>query len=280
MKTLIYKYLSFFDLYIKNELNIYFQTEKIQNKINQFDYNIKIYAKCHYIKSHNLILSLFLLARGVDNYKLPDEAKIIFRSLFEHLLNYMYIFSKDNDDEKNELIEDYNLFFDVQQFKFIYHIAKQPLYENDSKIKKMIYSNAQKVCKDNNLEELFENHYNKKYKKNRNSWHGYTIQDLIMKISKKYGDEFLLLGKYYSSGNLYTHCNIMDYMNEEGIIVGNTSLIEVLDVLENGLSFYISYIDWFYRCIGIEIFKEKFPKILEEYYSLRDDYEKIKKTIS
>lgn len=280
-KILLDSYFNFFDTHIK-DLTKFFQTNEIQNKINQLDSLIKIYMKSHYVKSHNLILSLFLLARGINEYKLPDEAKIIFRSLFEHILNFMYIFSKDNDDEKIKLIQEYNNFFKIQPFKFAYNMSKITITKETSEIKKMMCSNAQKICMDNNLEELFRNFYKKckKYKKNKNTWHGNTIQNLIIKISEKYGDEFLLFEKYYSAGNLYTHCNVMNYINEKGIIEGNASLINVLDTLDKGLSFYISYIDWFYRCIGIKIFEDIFPKVLENHNLIEDNYEKLKQSKS
>ena len=73
----------------------------------------------------------------------------------------MDIFSKDNDDEKIKLIQEYNNFFKIQPFKFAYNMSKITITKETSEIKKMMCSNAQKICVDNNLEELFRNFYKK-----------------------------------------------------------------------------------------------------------------------
>lgn len=275
----INNYIKLFNDGIKDTLFSYFQSKEIQHLINQKPDEIKIYLKKHYIKTFNLSLSTLLLSVGVSFYILPDEAKIIFRSLFEHVINFLYIFSFDTEEESIQLIRRFNDYRVIADFKPIEQFLKnwQDSNINENERTQIMYELYNKIYKEKNVESL-KNDYQQKYNcKSFNSWHGLQMPQIINKLIRLYGDELHLFYKYYSDTNLFVHCNVMSYMNEHGVFVGNTRKNESLYILNRTMLFTLSYYEMFYKILNIDIKKEQ-KQIYEEFQQLEKKYFEIMKT--
>lgn len=133
-----------FEKYINEVTPIlnFFQLENIQSIINQKPNLIKHHLKRHFIKMFDLYIASTRLVTTNDNYNLPNEAKIIIRSMFEHLINFYYIYiDTDKTEIRTQRFFDYSS--DISPFGLIYDLydrleKKTTMSEVEEKIYELV----------------------------------------------------------------------------------------------------------------------------------------------
>lgn len=278
-----HEYIILFNEEMNNSLFNYFKSEEINDKINKKDHGQKIYLKMHFIKTFNLLFSILTLCSGGKNRILPDEAKIVFRSLFEHIMNFLYIFTRDTNEETNKLIKRFDDFTNIALNRYFidYKSDWNNGYIDKNEKQKLIHKQVEETYKNLKLGELVSNYKEKYETRSINEWHGLKMHELMRAIGMKTNliDELRFYKKYYVDANCYVHCNVMDYMNDDGVIVGNNRLEESLEITHKCLFLVLGYVEIFYELIDINI-KEKYPKIYEKFDTISDNYHKIMRGIN
>ncbi len=271
----INQYCSFFNKHITVLFQNYLSKE-VYELISKRGNIQDTFLKLHYIKTFNLLISIFRLCSPAIGKTLPDEAKIISRSLFEHISNFLYIYSHDTADEINKLIirfGDYGTY--IAQHRYAIDYMKEiNLYQSieDDGIK-LLTQKVTDYYDKYNIKENIEEYKNKHKTKNLTSWHGLKIGDFYKFIYENLngGETFIFYKKFYTDSNAYIHCNLIDYINEEGIIVGNTHKEDTLQVVHYTILITLGYIELFYRLIDIDIQKVH-PKIFNDFKTLCTNY--------
>lgn len=278
-KICIKEHIDFFNNYLAKELFDYFHTSEVQDSINlrKNKYMCK-YIKQHFLKTYNLLVAVVILAYGNSHKTLLDEGKIIFRSLFENILNFMYIFSFEEIEMQEKLIEQFYDYAEISinQYhkKFLDAFKKNP---NPSKEERLIYSKLIENGSEDKIKSLFEN-FNKKYKsQNKNTWSGISTNKMLEEIcSKKPKWGLAFYKKYYDDANPYVHCNILEYFDENGYIVENKSEQNKLELIHKSIFMFFGYADALFRML-ISNFKDIFSKIYDEYEIIDDNYHKTQR---
>lgn len=270
------EYVEFFNNYIVKVIYKYFESEEVQKKISSYDSNRKRkYLVQHFIKTYNLLIAIILLAYGNNVMKLPDEAKIIFRSLFENILNFMYISSQDSEEKQIKLIEQFYDYAEVANDKYQKNLFK----ESDEKIKntkehKLIMNILNKLnIRDKLLNK--EKKYKDKYTNKMSHWSGKSTKELIDYIRKNKSEFGLeLYQKYYYDTNIYVHCNILEYIDLDGNIIQNTDNADILDLIHKSVFMFLGYADAYFILIEKNL-KEICPNVYEKYESIDEKYQEF-----
>lgn len=268
--------------------NAEFEKEEQQNIINNYSDNIQWYSRSSYLKMFNLFRSVIKLA----DY--PNEAKIIIRTMFEHLINFYYVFENTSEiDKKIERFYDYQ--YDITPSYFLYETYKRledkkaknnqnlDEYEDDLLIKSKNEVNQHNVeDKRTNFIKKYESEFNDKSWKEKNNklqnWTGKTFNSLFMDImqekDKKEEDKIFanykhLLYKIYNYLCLYVHCGDLIFIDNTKNEISDRETIESLYLANYIFSFFINN---FYPKLGQEshntptkIYIEKFIEISELY---------------
>lgn len=270
------KYCHFINKNIHNRLFKDYLSDEIMTLINKRGEPQDIFMKVHFLKTYHLLLSIFRLCSPVLGITFPDEATILLRSLFEHISNFMYIYSHGTNEEVDNLI---NRFFDyginIAQHKYAYDFSKDledfsSLQSNE--IKRLTNEVNDYLKKYKVLENIAE--YKNKYNtKHTNTWHGLNTKEFFKCIyNQRYvGESFIFYKKFYTDANAYVHCNIMDYIDENGVIVGNVHKEDTVKVAHNSVFMSLGYMEVFFNLIDINI-SEKYTKIFDDFKILCTNY--------
>lgn len=250
-----------------------FQGESVKTQINKKGEEEQYFLRVHFIKTFNLHLAITALF-GLENYPLPDEAKIILRSLFEHISNFFYIYLHD-EDEKKTLI---NRFFAYQNLVSRFSFFNQQLRdlqnpENDTQ--KELLAELQELDRNINFSKK-EKEFKEKYvgrNEKAGTWHGKDTRTFFGFLYEKkeafLGDNFRRMQKTYVDCNSYVHCNIMDYYDELcRAFVGNFNIKDCIITLREANLLLVGYIEIFFKIIDIDMTNP----ILKKYF---DSFEEI-----
>ena len=252
-----------------------FQKKSFQENINKKPNEIKFFLKESFIKSYNLSLGIIHLSAGAGKYILPDEAKVLLRCLFEHISNYIYIFISNDEKKVIGLIKRFNDYSDVMRFKHLYDYKlnwdKNKI--NKDEITTEIYNKVKLLIEQYDIINKIDNYKTKYNTSNLNSWHGETSGFFYNKIHKDtpFGSEFLFFKMDYTIMNAFVHCTQMQYLNNEGVFVGNLRLEESLELVSKTLFYLFAYFELFWNEINLN-FKDTYNDIFQEFISLRERY--------
>ncbi len=276
-KVVIEKHIIFFNKFVSGTLFNLFRDDSVQNSINNRQGTHKRkYLKQHYLKTYNLLLAIIVLS-GANPYKnLIDEGKIIFRTLFENIINFLYIFSFDTSEERQKLIRQFYDYLEIA----IYRYPKKIFQKDDKKssktneFKKVLNMLMRLNIKDSIY--IKENEYKIKYKvKNLNTWSGKTMADILNELNNKYPEMgFEFYQKYYYDTNPYVHCNILEYMNEDGVIVENSSNEDKLDLIHKSIFLFLGYSEAYFNLLGKETRKE-YPELYRYFDDIEEQYHSL-----
>lgn len=277
-EQILNEYIQFFNIYISDTIYKYFESDDIQQKIHSYDDNIKKkYLRQHFIKTYNLLIAIFILAYGNNVRQLPDEAKIVFRSLFENILNFIYIFSHNEAKEQIKLIKQFYNYTELAYSNYQRHLLK----ENDKDIintkeHKIVMSLLQKLnIKDKLLNK--EKEYKKNFSSSTGHWCGKTTKQLIDYIRKNKPEwGFDLYQKYYYDTNIFVHCNVLEYMDKDGNIVENRDELDILDLIHKSIFMFFGYAEGYFNMLGKSL-KEHCPKAYEIYEPINEKYHELYK---
>lgn len=275
----INNHIDFFKKYIADELFNYFQGSEVQNAINSIPNNYMCkYFKQHYFKTYNLLLAIIILACGNPHKILVDEGKIIFRSLFENILNFVYIFSFDNIEMREKLVRQFYDFVEISLNQ--YNKKFLDMMKNKSKPseeEKLILSKLKETGAESKIENLYE-YFKQKYQpSNKNSWSGISINKMLEEISTKKPDwGFSFYKKYYDDANPYVHCNILEYFDENGVIIENNSIQDKLELIHKSIFMFFGYAETLFKML-IPDFREKFSHIYSEYEEIDNNYHRCQR---
>lgn len=234
------------------------------------------FMKVHFLKTYHLLLSIFRLCSPVLGMPFPDEANILLRSLFEHIANFLYIYSQDSHKKINNLIHrffDYGINVAQHKYAIDYYNDMQEYSNIDDKGIKILNNEVQEYLKKHKVIDSLGKYKQLYQTKNTNTWHGLNTRDFFKQIYNNLpcGKTFIFYKKFYTDANAYVHCNLMDYVNEEGIIVGNVHKEDALKVAHHSVLMTLGYMEGFFNLIGVNI-REKYTKIFEDFDILCTNY--------
>ena len=279
----LHEYFILFNEEIRDKIFRYFRNEEINSEINKKEHLQKIYLKMHFIKTFNLLYSTLNLCAGDKYHIFPDEAKIIFRSLFEHIMNFMYIFSRNTDEEINNLIKRFYDYTNISLNRYFidYKSDWDKSFIPRNEVQTEIYKQVEKTYINLKLNKLVNDFKSKYNTKSINEWHGLKMYELMREIGNNTNllDELRFYRKYYADSNCYVHCNVMNYMSDEGVIVGNNRFEESLEITHKCILLTLGYMEMFYKLIDINI-KDKYLTSYEKFENISDNYHKIMEDIN
>ena len=269
-------YCHFFNEYIHGILFKNYLSDEISILISKRDITQDTFLKVHFLKTNHLLFSIFRLCSPVLGITFPDEATILLRSLFEHISNFLYIYSHDTKEEIDNLI---NRFFDyginIAQHKYVYDYNKDLedfslLQSNEIKI---LTNEVNEYLKKYKVLENIDEYKNKYNTKHINTWHGLNTKEFFKCIYNQLysGECFIFYRKFHTDANAYVHCNIMDYIDANGVIVGNAHKNNTLTVVHHSVLITLGYIEAFFQLIGINL-QEKYTKIFDDFDILCTNY--------
>ena len=278
-KICIKEHIDFFNNYLAKELFDYFHTSEVQDSINsrKNKYMCK-YIKQHFLKTYNLLVAVIILAYGNPHKILLDESKIVFRSLFENILNFIYIFSFDDIEKQDSLIEK---FYDFAEISINQYSKKFLNSTKDSsklsKEEKLIYSKLQKDGAKDKIKILTENFYKKYNPRNKNTWSGKSITELFEELSSEKPDwGMAFYKKYYDDTNPYVHCNILEYFDEDGFVIENKNEQDLLELIHKSIFLFFGYTEALFQML-IQDFRNKFSYVYDQYEKIDSNYHTIQK---
>ena len=275
----INKYCHFFNQNIYKLLFKEYSSEGIMTLINDKGEPQSTFMIVHFLKTYNLLISIFRLCSPALGMTFPDEANILHRSLFEHIANFLYIYSQDSHEKIDNLI---HRFFDygtnVTQHKYVidYYKNIQEYRGIDDEGIKILTNEVQEYLEKYKVIGCLEKYKQLYHTKNTNTWHGLNTREFYKQIYNNLpcGKTFIFYKKFYTDANAYVHCNLMDYVNEEGIIVGNIHKEDTLKVTHHSVFMTLGYMEGFFNLIGINI-REKYAKLFDDFDILCTNYYKF-----
>lgn len=275
----IKEHVDFFNSHINKVLFAKFLGNEMQNLIDDFERPTSTYLKQHTMKTFNLLTSIIVLATANEYKPFVDEGKIIFRSLFENIINFFYIFSK----EKLERINLINRFYDYIPIAYN-HYARNIINENnpritEQKIYKIVSNKLNNTKGKDIISEKIKDFCNRYNTKNVINWSGIPTKAMLDEIiSQNVEDTLIFYEKYFYECHPFVHCNILAYRNEDDVIIENRSIYSRLELIHESIFITYGYLEALYSLFDIKIneiynneYKLLTDVIFNEYHEIMKD---------
>lgn len=258
----------------------YFAEQEFQAIINrECNAYEKIYVKSHIIKTINIYASILLLNENKIGARFIDESKILLRSLYEHVLNLIYIWLTANESEREKKI---NQFYDYAKNVLPYLYYTEQLNELEqvqirNEIQEELFQEICEIKEETNFDKRIKEHKEKYNLQKLSTWHGLgqcKFYEFIID-NWAFGDNSRkTFKKVIKESNPYVHCNIILYIDETGAITENINPKNCFDVIFLATILFIGYIEIIIHILSI---KKEENKYLNNFFKRADEIKNIQK---
>lgn len=227
-------------------------------------------------KMAEFALSIYILMEN-ESISFPYEAKIIARSMFEHLFDFMYIFYED-ESTKKILPESTSLikrFYDYQKrctfFYKHYEVLDKLANETSlSDIQNKHLKQLKKLNRKINFRTKINTYKNKYHTNEIKNWRGFGISKSIYDFC---GHLTSIYQKLYSTYCTYTHVAYLKEFNEKNPFGFNVEKCEEIDAYYYLNLIYTIYLKMLYNLtLQKGISSKKLKNYIEKFEAIETKY--------
>ncbi len=250
-----------------------FEKQEQQDILKKLPKEIKHYLRASFLKMFNLFTATHKLISG--ELPLPNEAKSIVRSMFEHCFNFSYIMNSAAEGEQieEEQIEKIKRFFkyqeDIEPFNYAYKSRNSLAKQDSMNPKDKEFLEYLNDCITENSVEKKRGEYIQKYGKNLSHWSGeQSFKEMARSLKN---DDFFWIYKIYVKYCAEVHsANLLGYVKDDGEFCNAVDPKNIVEVCFFCNTLYSVFLAIFFGIVDLDqtaskLYEDEFDRLTSKY---------------